>query len=250
MFYLKLAGLAGVSIGVIQLTTGGGSIGVSSIEKLIISGSFLFGIAGIVIGMLLVVSGFLGITLFSIRLQNDRFTAKGLDMIYHSGLFLIAILCLVSLGLTIWIWLRASKGGVYDEVLWKDLVRTHPLHLCATEQRLECAAYKLQQCNEVANQTNILFCPGHFCIDFCRIATEDVNVQPVCESCREDPLKNIDILSECRRHESEYTAERGCKEIVEADVLGSYRRLLAVALVTFLWVMVSVLVSTYQYCFS
>lgn len=248
--YLQVAGLTGVSIGVIQLTTGGGSIGVSSMEKLIISGSFVFGIAVIVVGMLLVMSGFLGITLFSIRLQNGHFAAKGLDMIYHSGLFLIAILCLVSMGLTVWIWLRASKGDVYDEMLWKDLVRTHPLYLCATEQRLECAAYKLQQCNEVANRTNVLFCPGHFCIDFCRIATEEVNVQPVCESCRKDPLKNIDTLSECRRYESEYTAVNGCKEVVQVDVLASYRRLVAVSLVTFVWVMVSVLVSTYQYCFS
>ncbi|CAN8067953.1 unnamed protein product [Agarophyton chilense] len=245
-----LAGIAGIAIGSSEVMRGGGrSVGVASVEKLIISGSFLFAIAFIAIGMLLVISGCVGIVLFSIRLRTNSRKARRLDVVYHSGVFLLAIILFVVFGLTVWVWSQSAKGGIYSDALWKELVRSNPWHVCKTEERLKCAAFEQGQCREDNKQSREMFCAGHFCVDFCRITTDEVNVQPICEACGENSVRAINAFVTCKRLETEWTDVRACEDVANAELQVSYGRLLAAALVSFVWIMASVCASTYRYCF-
>lgn len=247
----QLCGIIGMAVGAYQLSNSNGSIGLASMPRFVISGIYFFSLATTVTGLLFICTGSAGAVFFFSRWRTSPSGGKILDMVYHSLLFLVAILSMVLLGLTAYGTAMAAKGGMYDTEFWAELVRSNSGFLCDTEARLSCASFESRgQCVSLNNETVNTYCPGHFCIDFCRIAQDNVNIQPICESCRRDPLKSIPAFLDCRRHEKEVTRKQACQSFLPNDIQSAYQKILAAVILFILCVSISVSVSTYQYCLS
>lgn len=185
----------------------------------------------------------------SFRRQLGTTLENILNTAYHSGLFLIGLLCLIIFGLLLWIMTVVTKG-IYKESLWRDLVRSNPRYLCVIENRLECSGYKLDQCNGNEKQTSKEYCPGLFCVDFCRIGTSNVNVQPFCRSCGDDSDETVSFFLDCKSREKALRTASGCAELADIHLLAGYKVLMVGTAGTLVSIVLTLCISVYRYFFS
>lgn len=160
---------------------------------------------------------------------------------------LLALICLVLFIINCIALSRANRIQVYDDLKWAELVQSLPSYSCKTENRLNCAGYKLQQCQFDNNETSMSYCPGHFCVDFCKIATNDINPQELCAPCRANASSPTEFLT-CKKHEKSVTASSSCKVPLNEDLRKAYQRLLGVATVCSLMTIITVIATSYQLC--
>lgn len=245
----KITGLIAISIGSHQAQTGSRTIvGFGSSETLVISGAHMIGVASVCVGLLLCVSGSFGIIISLSLWKAPQLRRKWMELVNQCLIILLALLCFVLFIANTIALSSASSSSVYDEMLWGDTVQTAPVYACQTEVRLGCAGYEQEQCQFDANETSNSFCPGHFCIDFCKIATDDVNQQEICDPCRESESLSVFELFACKDFEKQMTDKQGCKVPVNNDLRGRYTRLLVAALLCFVSVAITIIVSFYQLC--
>lgn len=246
----KIVALIALSIGSHQVQTGPRTIvGFGSSERLVISGAHITGIASVCVGLLLCVSACFGIFIaFSLWKPRHR-RQRWMELANHCLLILLALLCFVlfvanTMGLS-----SASKNdGAYDDILWTETVQAAPVYACHTELRLGCAGLERQQCQFDANEISNANCGGHFCIDFCMVATDNVNPQELCDPCRETERLSVFDLIACKDHEKRVTSTQGCKGPINDDLRVRYTRLLIAALLCFVSVFVTITVTFYQMC--
>lgn len=207
----------------------------------------MISIAYIIIGLLLILCGVIGACNSVLYRRSLHSRRKCSQLAYQCLLMLVTLICLVlfvvnSIGLSM-----ASRQTIYDNLMWAEIVQSQPSYSCKTEKRLGCAGYQKSQCQFDSNETSNSYCPGHFCVDFCKIATDDINTQALCRPCRTNELTPTEFLS-CKMHEKLRSPKVGCELPLNEDLRMAYQRLLVVALLCFLWASVTVIASSYQLC--
>lgn len=245
----KITGLIAIGFGSYQAQTGSRTIlGFGSSETFVVSGAHIIGVALVCVGLLLCVSGSFGIIISLSLWKAPQLRRKWMELVNQCLIILLALLCLVLFIANAIALSSASSRAVYDEMLWGDTVQNAPVYACHMEVRLGCAGYEQGHCEFDANEKSTSFCPGHFCIDLCKIATDDVNQQERCNPCRETESLSVFELLACKDFEKQMTDKQGCKVPVNNDLRGRYTRLLVASLLCFVAVAITIIVSLYQLC--
>lgn len=211
------------------------------------SGVYVLGSGAVLVGMLQFICGACGIFLCYSKWKNWP-VLKWMDIMDRCLVLLLAIL---TLALTVFNSIALSKisqESVYDSLKWATVVQTEPMYACRTEMRLECGGFSLNECVFDNNETSTSFCPGHFCIDFCKIATDDVETQEICEPCRKGGSGVVEEFKKCKEFEKARTGEVSCGGNLNKDLRDSYRKLVIGALLGFLALLSNIVVSSFQPC--
>lgn len=246
---VQIVGIVCISIGFTQFSRGQKDVvGFGSSARLVVSGSYLLTIFSMCLGCLFLISGFFGAAVNYSKAYKSPNSSKSADIAYHCLLFLVTIICILIFGLNVYSITVRQSGPVYDSEIWKEFVRSDSMHLCNVERESNCAAVSLGQCVSDNNETRHTFCPGHFCVDFCRIATDDVSLHPICASCRKDPLRSILVFVECKTLEKERSEVLTCQGLPDEELDRAYGNLLVIAVIAFVWVLVLWIVIAYVEC--
>lgn len=243
-------GLVDLGIGSHQVQTGPRAVvGFDSSNSIVISGSHIVGIALVGLGTLLFITSSLGIIFVFSMWRPPHVRRRWIEIANHGMIVMVTILSLALAVATVLGLSNARKGeGAYDASLWKDTVESAPIYACHTELQMECSGFEKQQCEFDANTTSKSYCPGHFCIDFCKIATDDMNPQRICDPCRETERVSVFDLISCKDNEKSLTNTRGCKRVVNEDLQMRYVRMLTAAMLSFISVVATMTVTFYQMC--
>lgn len=247
---MQILAIVDLSIGSHQVQTGPRTaVGFGSSKSMIISGSHISGIALVSIGLLLCLCACFGVTVAISIWRPPHIRRRWMEMVTHGLLVLVTILSFALLiASTLGLSGVQKDGGAYDATLWQSTVESAPIYTCQTELRLGCSGFARQQCEFDANATSKAFCPGHFCIDFCKIATDDVNPQKVCDPCRVTKRASVMDVVFCKDHEKAVTNKQSCKEPFDKDLRTRYARMLSAALFSFVSVAATMTVTFYKLC--
>lgn len=223
-----------------------GVVGFDTPEKMIISGSLIYSCVLLIIGGMLAVCGIFGIIVARRRSRKwERVGGKCVDVSYQSFVVLIILLCSSLIGFTIFAISIANEGELYDATSWSRLTQMEPVFSCETEERLECAGLDTGQCLYDNNFTSRSFCPGHFCVDFCKIAGDVMNNDETCERCH---AADASQFVKCKALERSKSASRSCGGLLSDDLKRSYRTIVLAATGCLLSVGITGGVSSYQVC--
>lgn len=240
--------MTAIAVGAFQIQDGAKAIvGFGSEGSVLVSGTYVLAVAYIVAGILLVLCGSVGAIDSHSHWKYRKPSSKTIELSYQCLLLMLAFICLVLLMVNTVALAFANNRTAYDSLRWADIVQSEPAHSCNAEKKLKCSGFKLRQCLLDNNETSNSFCPGHFCIDVCKIATDDVNQNSVCGPCRTKQLTPTEYVA-CKEHEKSHTERSGCENPLNHDLRQAYQRLLGIALICFLWISVTVVVASYKLC--
>lgn len=242
----QIIGIIAFALGIHSLKTGSsGLLGFGTLDSLIISAPYVFALCCVVLGVLLVLFGGLGIALSpTIARGGAKGNRKCLKLVYHVFILLIAIIFLALSIVNALALSKAQSRTVFDSLNWHSTVHENPMFACTTEKRLSCAGFQKADCQLDNNQTSNSNCPGHFCLDFCRITTDDVNESNLCAPCREKDLRKVAKFVECKKLERELTDTAGCSALLNDDLQVSFKLVLGIALLGLIWQFSTIIISS------
>lgn len=207
--------------------------GFSSLGNLVVSGVYLSASACIFLGVLFCISGIIGCILSYSRwraLEPQRW----LDVIGQCSALLLSILSLAMVVINAVALVKANRANLYDSLKWATVVQAEPSYSCQTEMRLNCAGFAAGNCVLGGSDASNSFCPGHFCINFCKAATDAASDQKVCDPCRQGGDGEVSEFLRCKAFEKAVSEQKGCNLLLNRDLRESYQGLLGVSVIELL----------------
>lgn len=190
-------------------------------------------------------SGVLGVIVFFRRWRVSANRARICGIVYNSASFLITILCILLFGVVITSWIIQKNKIIFSQDTWGKIVQANPAFACSTEVRLGCAGYRVTECSFNFNDTSELYCPGHFCVDFCQIEEENVKQQALCSGCKNSKNRLGFSFSDCKLFERKTSFFKGCEELLTTDLRTFYDKVIVVGILSFTWIMMTTIAMVY-----
>jgi hypothetical protein len=223
--------------------------GMAVVDAALLSGPYLFGILAIVSGLCLVLAGCIGIGVVE-QIKTGQTTSKKkiAYVLYQSLILLMLVLFTVFGSLNIYALWKVDQTNIYTDLGWLGSVPDNPSKICDAEQRLGCAGFSNSHCN--TNITEIVTayrnCPGHYCIDFCRVEQPgNVNPNVACEGCR--AAMQLTSFAKCRAGEITNKAQ-GCSNLINGELQAAYRGSLSTTICVLMSVLILLTVASFRSC--
>lgn len=223
--------------------------GFVSLGNLVVSGVYLSACALIFLGVLSCVRGIIGCILSYSKLKA-REPPRWMQILAQCLLLLLTIFFLALAVVNAIALSKANTSSLYDNLKWANVVQADPLHSCKTERRLDCAGFDIGDCRFDNSEISNSLCPGHFCIDYCKIATDAASDQGVCAPCKQGGGNGVSEFRRCKTFEKSTTEQKGCNLYLNKDLRESYQKLLAITIIGSLPVTIIILSSATQSCFA
>lgn len=212
--------LFGVAIWVLQKQRDGGIASYSSRQGVFIKAPVWFGVCFLICALACVLSGyFFGVrhvapsVVEGLELGGRR---KALIFYQVSVAVIVIILSLVFLA-AIHTLQKANHGGISPAV-WQDMAKSQPAKICRYEVENKCAGGTENFCSNQTGGSIDEGCPGHYCINTCRVTTSkpQVNV-PSCGACLAS-FSTSSELTRCKAAESKSDSVGHCLSRLKKDV--------------------------------
>lgn len=242
-----------LTIGLERLTGGHSSnaLGFETTTALVASGPFVFSICCIVLGIALCICGAVDIHM-SARQSRDPIvdTYSKFRKLSRFLKFILLAIFLVIMALGGAALTHLSRREIYDEATWRSLVSERPLYSCATQRRLQCAGFTVGQCTSRSLSSTSRNCPGHLCVDFCKVGTNNVVNSRICETCRSYGRAGAKAFQQCRNTEQKVGNIRGCSKGLTSELKKSYNLSLLASTLGFVWLLLATLFHSARSCLN
>jgi len=219
--------------------------GFSNIEGVVTSSPYVFSILSIVLGSIIILFSTLGIALSKFMATGGMYGfIRCMYFIYQSFMILVLLILLaicilsgVGLGLT-----KGDNG--YSADAWGDNTVLNPSFTCQQEYRFDCAGYQNFDCQETGSLANTN-CPGHRCVDFCRVDQTVQNDVELCEECIKE--KDDFDFPQCKQFES-MRAFNGCQDEINNDLRNTYEIVIIVTSIACFFVILTITAASWKSC--
>uniref|UniRef100_A0A7S0ZHV8 Uncharacterized protein n=1 Tax=Timspurckia oligopyrenoides TaxID=708627 RepID=A0A7S0ZHV8_9RHOD len=241
--------MGGVILGVGVYILEGGEVqlsGFSNIEGVVTSSPYVFSIICIVLGSIIIFFATLGIAISKFMATGGMFGfIRCMYFIYQSFMILVllilAAVCILSgVGLGL---IRGDNGFSADG--WGDNVVLDPRFSCQQQYDFLCAGYLDGNCDSDNPDINA-DCPGHRCVDFCRVEEDVPNDTNDCKACINQAENGWDF-PQCKDFETRF-AFNGCQQEINNSLSDTYILVIIVTTISAFFVILVIAAGSWKSC--
>lgn len=130
---------------------------------------------------------------------------------------------------------------------WVLNVHETPNDACNFETRFSCAGFSPNQCLASSSNTTLqAHCPGHFCVDQCKILTTNPNRQKMCNGCIEGS-ETYDFVI-CKTWEARNTVSNGCNTFIQNEVRWMFTAVIVLTSLVCVFTILSTVITGIRIC--